>query len=201
MSMTPAVWIPLAFVLLLVIRAVIDKLTSTGIDAGSVSLFLSHVDLHLLETLLDPAEEARLRSELSARAFRRLQRQRIIGACEQIRRVSNNASVFLQWANAEYAGIAHKGCTQFDDKDSLVVSLIQIADDVKRSAWWALVKLRFWRAMLVQLWPFLPSPSLSDLREVYGKDILRAYETLTSSAGELLIARGGEHYEKMRAAL
>jgi hypothetical protein len=159
------------------------------------------VDLRLLEDLLDPAVEARLRTELSAHAFRRLQSRRIRAACEQIRRLSNNASVFLQWANSEYAGIAHKGCTHFDDKDSLVVSLIHIAAEVKNSAWWALVKLRFWRAMLVQLWPFLPSPSLSDLREVYGKDILRAYETLTSSAGELLIARGGEHYEKMRAAL
>jgi len=201
MNVSPAISIPLVTVTLVAVRALIDKVTSSGIDIDSIPIFLRRVDLHLLENLLDPAEEARLRTELSARAFRRLQSRRIRGACEQIRRLSNNASVFLQWANTEYVGIAHKGCAQYDDQDSLVVNLIRIAADVKSSAWWALVKLRFWRAVLVQLWPFLPSPSLSDVREVYGKDILQAYENLTSSVGEILIRRGGEHYDKVRAVL
>jgi hypothetical protein len=201
MSTTAAVWIPLALVALVAARALIDKLTSSGLDADSINLFLRRVDLRILENLLDPAEEARLRTELSTRAFRRLQRQRILGACEQIRRVSNNASVLLQWANGEYAGIAHKSRAQFDANDSLLVSVIQAATEVKSGAWWALLKLRFWRASLVQLWPFLPSPSLSDLREVYGKDLLQSYEALTSSAGELLIGRGGDLYDQARAAL
>jgi hypothetical protein len=83
----------------------------------------------------------------------------------------------------------------------LVASVVQSAGDVKRGAWWAMLKLRFWRATLVQLWPFLPSPSLSDLREVHGQDILQGYESLTSSAGELLIAFGGEQYDQVRATL
>jgi hypothetical protein len=201
MSMMLAVWIPLAILLMVAVRAVLDRITSTGVDAEGIALFLRRVDLRMLENLLDPAEEAKLRTELSARAFRRLQRQRILGACEQIRRVSNNADVLLRWANSEYARIAHKGRAQFDANDSLVVSIIEAAAQVKSGTWWALLKLRFWRAVLVQLWPFLPSPSLSDLREVYGKDILQTYESLTSSAGELLIVRGGEYYDQVRAAL
>jgi hypothetical protein len=201
MNVAPAVWIPLTLVTLAAAHAVIDKLTSTRVDAEGMALFLRRVDLRLLENLLDPAEEARLRKELSTRAFRRLQRQRILGACEQIRRLANNAGVLLVWANGEYAAIADKGRAQFDANDALLVSVIEAAAQVKSGAWWALLKLRFWRASLVQLWPFLPSPSLSDLREVYGQDLLQSYEALTSSAGELLIVRGGEYYDQVRAAL
>ncbi len=195
------IWIPLATVLLIAARALLDKLTASAGNTCDIALFARRVDINLLEDLLDPAEEARLRKELSAAAFRKLQRKRIMAACEQIKRISHNADVLLDWANREYAKVTHKGRAQFDATDLLIGSVIESAIQVKSGAWWAVLKLRFWRATLVQLWPFLPSPSLSDLREVYGRDLLQAYESLTSSAGELLIAFGTGDYERARAAL
>jgi hypothetical protein len=194
-------WVPLAIVALVATHAIIDKLTAASRGVDGIALFVRRVDLRLLEDLLDPQVEAGLRTSLSSFAFRRLQRQRILAAREQIDRISHNATILLEWGTREYSKIASKGRGQFDSRDLLIIAVVESACQVKRGAWWAMLKLRFWRAILVQVWPFLPSPSLSDLREVYGRDLLQAYEGLTSSAGELLLAFGGEQYDEVRAAL
>jgi hypothetical protein len=198
---TLAIWIPLALVVLVAVRALLDKLTASASETDDIALFARRVDLSLLEELLDPEAEAQLRKQLSSPAFRRLQRKRIMAACEQIKRISHNADVLLNWASRQYSKIADKGRAHFDATDLLIAGVIESAVRVKSDAWWAVLKLRFWRATLMQLWPFLPSPSLSDLREVYGHDLLQAYESLTSSAGELLLALNDGNYDRVRAAL
>jgi hypothetical protein len=179
--------------------ALIDRITGLW-RAREMPLFLRRVDLQLLEELLDPAEEAKLRRQMSARAFRRVQRGRILAAREQIRRVAHNARIFLRWANEEYKQLAAKNRGDFDDGDRLVLQVIHHAAEAERAAFVVLAKVLVWRLTLVHLWPMLPSPSLYDLREALGRDLLQRYEVLTAAAGQLLLASDRELYELVRAA-
>jgi hypothetical protein len=179
--------------------AFIDRMTGLW-RTREMPLFLRRVDLQLLEELLDPAEEAKLRRQMSARAFRRAQRGRILAAREQIRRVAHNARIFLQWGNEEFGQLAAKSPGDFDDGDRLVLQVVGSAAQVQRAAFVVLAKIALWRLTLVHLWPMLPSPSLYDLREALGGDLLQRYELLTASAGQLLLASDRELYELVRAA-
>ena len=58
------------------------------------------VDLQAFRNLVDPKEEAYLRSSLRPREFRRLQRKRMLVATEYTRRTAHNAALLLQVANA-----------------------------------------------------------------------------------------------------
>jgi hypothetical protein len=179
--------------------ALIDRITGLW-RAREMPLFLRRVDLQLLEELLDPAEEAKLRRQMSARAFRRAQRGRILAAREQIRRIAHNARIFLKWGNEEYKQLAAKNRGDFDDGDHMVLAVVRSAAEVERAALLVLAKVLVWRITLVHLWPMLPSPSLYDLREAMGSDLLQRYEMLTASAGQLLLASDRELYELVRAA-
>jgi len=195
------VWAPFILMLLAGVRLLLGAIMGTVWSARDLPIFLRRVDLSLLETLLDPMEEARLREEMSAGAFRKAQRQRIRGACEQIRRVSHNAGILLKWATLEFKKIEQKRRGAFEEHDRLIVSVIEAATHAKRSAAWALVKIGLWRAAMMPIWPFLPSPSLSDFREVNGRDLLEDCESLNSLAGQLLLDAGGDHYDQARASL
>ena len=59
----------------------------------------------------------------------------------------------------------------------------------------ALVKLRFWLLISLGSWSVLPVPRLSDLREIYGIEGLRAYERLKTAAGSLFV--GHEKLEEL----
>jgi hypothetical protein len=195
------VWSPLAVVLLIASRALIDKITASSLGANDLVLLLRRVDIQVLETLLAPEEEARLRSEMSTRAYRRIQRRRILGAYEQVRRISHNANVLWQWSNREAKKLSSKRRAKVDGIGQFLITTVECAAIVKSEAWWALAKLLFWRITLMQIWPFLPSPSLSDLREIFGRDLLQDYETLSSSVGQVLLATDIDFYEQVRAAL
>ncbi|HEX7289471.1 MAG TPA: hypothetical protein VF532_25025 [Candidatus Angelobacter sp.] len=179
--------------------ALIDRITGLWCTR-ELPLFLRRVDLQLLEELLDPAEEAKLRRQMSARAFRRAQRGRILAAREQIRRIAHNARIFLKWGNEEYKQLAQKNRGDFDDGNHMVLAVIRSAAEVERAALLVLAKVLLWRLTLVHLWTMLPSPSLYDLREAMGGDLLQRYEMLTASAGQLLLASDRELYELVRAA-
>ncbi len=58
------------------------------------------VDLQSFRNLVDPDEEAYLRSSLSRADFRRLQRARMIAANEYVRRTAHNAALLLQLGDA-----------------------------------------------------------------------------------------------------
>src|SRR5882672_1014391 len=125
-------WVPLAIVLLVAVHALIDKLTAASCGVDSIALLVRRVDLRLLEDLLDPQVEATLRTNLSSFAFRRLQRQRILAAREQIERISHNATILLEWGTREYSKIASKGRGQFDGRDLLIVAVIESSCQVRR---------------------------------------------------------------------
>jgi hypothetical protein len=196
-----AIWTPLCAAALALLYVLVDKISSTQAEAKEMALVLRRVNLQLLEELLNPATEAALRSELSSRAFRCRQRTRIMAAREQVSRMRHNAEICREWGTDEYRRFADKNRGHYGDEEQLVIALIKAADDVTTSARRALLKLMFWRMCLIHVWPFLPSPSLSDVREVLGADLLARYEALANSAGMLLLNEGEEQYELVRAAL
>ncbi|HET7871127.1 MAG TPA: hypothetical protein VFL42_01365 [Terriglobales bacterium] len=181
------------------VYALIDRITGIW-RVREMPLLLRRIDLQLLDELLDPAEEAKLRRQMSARAFRRAQRGRILAAREQIRRVGHNARIFRKWGNEEYKLLAAKNRGELDDGDHLVLQVIRHAAEAGRAASFVLAKIVLWRMTLLHLWPMLPSPSLYDLRESLGGDLLQRYEMLTASAGQLLLTSDQELYELVRAA-
>lgn len=196
------IWAPLCIAALVLVYLLADKLGwHDEARARDLALFLRHVDLQTLGELLDPATEATLRSELSARAFRCRQRSRIIAAKEQIGRMHYNAGIFRSWGTGKYKRIAVKNRGRFGDEEQLIVAVIKVADEMRSAAFRALLKLTFWRVCLVHIWPFLPSPSLSDVREALGADLLTRYEALISSVGMLLLGEDEGDYETVRAAL
>jgi hypothetical protein len=195
------IWIPFIAAAVWLFHLLIDRKTSSKTYDGSVSAFLRHIDLSTLESLFDPKEESRLREELPARAFRRLQRSRIMAAREMIRNIRHNAGVLMRWASEEEDSLQDKNRSQFDQKDHLVIDVVRAAGEVRRGASFALAKMLFWRMSLVHLWVCLPSPSLSDFREVAGRDMLRDYESLTGSVAQLMLAHSEKHYEAVRASM
>lgn len=195
-------WAPLCIGAIIVIYVLVDKLGSGAADASEIALLLRHVDFQFLAELFDPDAEAKLRAELPLHGFRLRQRHRILAAIEQTRRIRHNARIVRAWGDGRYREICRiKHPARMSDDDRLARNVIQAADDVKAAASNALIKLLFWRLTLIHIWPFLPSPSLSDVRDGMGADLIVRYEEMVSCTGTLLMAEGGDKYELVRAAL
>jgi hypothetical protein len=64
-----------------------------------------------------------------------------------------------------------------------------------------MAKISLWRGLLFMRLAFMPVPSVSDLRELLGFDLLETYQALTSAAGQLGLSYGEREYEQLLAAL
>lgn len=84
----------IGLLLLFLLRAVRRHAAIT--DLADLERRIVLVDLAAFRNLLDPSEEEHLRSLLSPRDFRRVQRMRVSAAIEYVRGVSHNAAVLLQ---------------------------------------------------------------------------------------------------------
>jgi len=166
-----------------------------------VEFFLRHSDLHRLENLLDPNEEAILRSQMSLDAFRKLQRKRISAAIEQIGMMSHNSSVLFRCSQNEFSKIRHKASSSLEQQDTVILEVIRLSSTVRRMCIIANFKLRVWRLIVSCSFPFMPIPRLCDLREMLGHDILLGYEHLMSSVGEMSLQYGQERYDQIMSAL
>ncbi len=150
--------------------------------------FLVHIDLEKAETLLDPIAENSLRRTLSPAEFRILQRKRIHLYIEFLQRMSHNAAILVQWGNLE-AQRSHERTAQ------LAHELQQEAVKVRAYSLLALMKLRFWLLIRLGSWYMLPTPSLSELRGIYGIEGLDAYDRLKTVASSLFV--GHEKFEEL----
>ena len=150
--------------------------------------FLVHIDLEKAETLLDPVAEDSLQRTLRSSEFRMLQSKRVYLLIEFLQRMAHNAAILVQWGNLE-AQKSHPRTAQ------LAHELQQEAVKVRAYSLIALVKLRFWLLISLGSWSVLPVPRLSDLREIYGIEGLRAYERLKTAAGSLFV--GHEKLEEL----
>ncbi len=203
MSVILGIWIPCAILLLafafFIIRC-LSRLPNPAIE--DVHLFLRRVDLPLVESLSDPAEEARLRDQLSPLAFRNLQRTRIMASLEQYARLSHNTLFLLNCMRKRQKESDRLNPSHRSDQDELECCVLLTATDLRRCLLWKTAKLRIWKLLRIDLWLMFPIPSLSDLRHARGKDILQTYEDLVSSAGQITLSLYGvDAYDKIMAAL
>jgi hypothetical protein len=165
-------------------------------------LVLRPVQIEQLEKLFDPRQEADLRRDMSAVAFRQAQSVRLRSAMEQVRRLSHNSAILGHWGAAEFVHrVAHKNRCELNSNDQAVERIIQAASSVRRQTLAIMMKITIWRAFLLLHVAVLPIPRLSDLREILGFDLLETYQSLTSAACELGLAYGRERYEELLAAL
>lgn len=134
------------------------------------------VALDRLASLLDPAEEWRLRIELAEREFRLLQRGRIHQTLEIVLRMSHNALVLAGWS-----------CRAAEDGEHEILhrELHERAVEVRACALLAVLILRTWIIFRVEALPLLPIPRLSRLRELGGIETVASYERLRGAIRRL----------------
>jgi hypothetical protein len=165
-------------------------------------LVLRSVNIEQLERLLDPGVEADLRRGLSSKAFRGEQVIRLRSAMEQARRLSHNAAILACWANEEFErNVTQKNRGEFTTNDHSLMRVIQTANQLRWQTLAMMLKIGIWRGLLVSRIFFLPVPSVTDLREAFGRDLLDTYQAMTSAAGQLGLSYGEREYEQLLAAL
>jgi len=158
--------------------------------ADDVVDFLVPVDVERAESLLDPRAESTLRSELTRREFRRLQRKRMHLYLVLVRKMAHNAAVLIEWANREAE--ATDGQTQ-----QVAQELQQAAAEVRLYSLAAMVKLRFWLLIRLDSWNILPAPSLCELQEAAGVRAVESYERLKTTASVLFLGIGNRNFEQL----
>jgi hypothetical protein len=192
--------VPLVFLIVGYVFAARKLAREYRID--DLPLVLRPVRIKELENLFDPRMEADLRREMSAAAFRKAQSTRLLSAMEQVRRLAHNAAILGHWASAEFVKkVAHKNRCELSSDDQAVERVIRAASSIRRQTFVIAIKIMLWRALLLSHASMMPSPCLSDLREILGLDILETYQSLTSAACELGLTYGRERYEILLTAL
>jgi|SRR5579871_5577611 len=187
-----------SIVLPLVARAV-RKVPASTID--NLHLFLCPVDLELIGSLLSPSTEASMRMRLSTDGFRKGQRLRILGAFEQVSRMSRNVAAIYNCMKTESARLRDTNPDCFDERQTLIVQAMEEATQIDRCLKLLQIRIFFWIAFRIDAWRFLPSPSLSDLRHSLGTEIVGAYADFRGSIGKLTLTYGNDRHEQIMAAL
>lgn len=155
-----------------------------------VTDYLLPVDFEKAEGLLDPQTEAILRKELEPEEFRALQRKRIHHYLALVQRMAHNAAILIEWANREAR-------TATGQRLEMVTKLQQVGVEVRLYSLLALIKLRFWLLIRVELWRILPAPSLDDMRQIGGVKGLDSYDRLKTAASFLFIEMGQGNFEEL----
>src|SRR5216684_6627828 len=124
-------------------------------DVDDVIPFLYPVDISLAESLLDPATEFEFRWKLSPLQFRDAQRKRMRLYLELTRRMAHNATVLVQYADAEKNSQDHR-------RVSLASTLQEKAIEVRLYSLLTGIKLRF--CLLLRSEMLTSKPVLAHLR-------------------------------------
>jgi hypothetical protein len=104
--------------------------------------------------------------------------------------MSHNALILAEWASSE-----RLSPTGDPELDFMRHELLNSALHVRFYTLLAILKLRFWIVVKIEIWSVLPSPSVSDLKEVAGIDVLYAYDRLKSAASHLSLKAGVKYHE------
>ena len=156
--------------------------------------FLQHVDLNAFSSLLNPIEEASLRSAMNRRNFRYVQRKRIYLCMEYVKRMAHNAEVLIELGN-----------NQARSSDPLVAQSAHLLQEkgvqVKIYSLLALIVLRFRLLVRIDSWFLFGYLSLCDLREVWGIRGLETYDELKTAASHLFLLIDSQKFEALLEAL
>ena len=147
-------------------------------DVDDVIPFLYPVDISLAESLLDPAAEFEFRWKLSPPQFRDAQRKRMRLYLELTRRMAHNATVLVQYADAEKNSPDPR-------RVSLASALQQKAIEVRLYSLLTRIKLRF--CLLLRSEMLASSPALAHLRTAGDIDGLETYGALKTAAAAVFV--------------
>ena len=148
-----------------------------------VTPFLRPSEAHEFEGLLDPAQEVNVRLRVSPAEFAAWQRKRFHLMREFLLRMSHNALVLIEWGNMELEQEA-RDSIQCRQRELLARELVQAATEFRLYSLLALAKIRFWLVVPSSLF-LVSSPSLPQLRSLFGISALTSYARLKDAAGGL----------------
>jgi len=161
-----------------------------------VAPYLRPAESNELEALLDPAQEANFRMRMPPREFAPWQRRRIHLLREYLLRMSHNALVLIEWGNMESLSES-KDPEQSKKKQALAQELVQAATEFRLYSLLALLKLKFWLVLPSPLSSFFPSPSLPQMRHIFGIDALGSYQRLKTAASGLSLAYDNHFHNEL----
>jgi hypothetical protein len=138
------------------------------------------VDLAAFRNLTDPAEEDYLRTQLPAREFRRLQRERLRASLEYVGRAARNAALLVRLGEA----------ARRHPDPAVAQAARELVDDALRLRLYALLAGAKLRARLL-----LPGARLSPA------SLLERYQRLTETVGRLSRAQNPSFAGRITAAL
>jgi hypothetical protein len=161
-----------------------------------VAPYLRPAESSELEALLDPAQEANFRMRMSPQEFAPWQRRRIHLLREYLLRMSHNALVLIEWGNMESL-TETRDPEQSQKKQLLAKELVQAATEFRLYSLLALVKLKFWLVLPSPLSSLFPSPSLPQMRHLFGIDALGSYERLKTAASGLSLAYNNHFHDEL----
>jgi hypothetical protein len=146
------------------------------VNADDVIPFLYPVDISLAESLLDPATAFEFRWKLRPRQFREAQRKRMRLYLELTRRMAHNATVLVEYADAEKN-------SQDPRRVTLASALQEKAIEVRLYALLTRFKLRFWLLLRSEiLTSALVLPHLRTACEIDGLQTYSAMKTAAAAA-------------------
>lgn len=161
-----------------------------------VTPYLRPAESSELEALLDPGQEANFRMRMSPQEFASWQRRRIHLLREYLLRMSHNALVLIEWGNMESL-TETSDPEQSKKKQLLAQELVQAATEFRLYSLMALVKLKFWLVLPSPLRFLFPTPSLPEMRQVFGIDALCSYQRLKTAAGGLSLAYHNHFHDEL----
>ena len=149
-----------------------------------VTPFLRPSEAHEFEGLLDPAQEVNVRLRVSPAEFAAWQRKRFHLMREYLLRMSHNALVLIEWGNMELEQEV-RDSAQCRQRELLARELVQAATEFRLYSLLALAKIKFWLVFPSSLSFLISSPSLPQLRNLFGISALTSYARLKDAAGGL----------------
>jgi hypothetical protein len=160
------------------LRCAWTRFPKRDVDADDVIPFLYPVDISLAESLLDPAAEFEFRWKLRPPQFREAQRKRMRLYLELTRRMAHNATVLVEYADAEKNSCDPR-------RASLACALQEKAIEVRLYSLMTGIKLRF--CLLLRSEFLTSTPVLARLRTTVDIDGLRTYGALKTAAAAAFV--------------
>jgi hypothetical protein len=160
------------------LRCAWTRFPKRNVDVDDVVPFLYPVDISLAESLLDPAAEFEFRWNLGPLQFREAQRKRMRLFLELTRRMAHNATVLVQFADAEKNSCDPR-------RVSRASALQEKAIEVRLYSLLTGIKLHFWLLLRSEILTF--TPVLPHLRTACEIDGLQTYSALKTAAAAAFV--------------
>jgi|HubBroStandDraft_1064217.scaffolds.fasta_scaffold381494_1 hypothetical protein len=174
------------------LRCAWTRFPKRDVDADDVIPFLYPVDISLAESLLDPAAEFEFRWKLRPPQFREAQRKRMRLYLELTRRMAHNATVLVQYADAE-------NNSRDPRRVGLASTLQQKAIEVRIYSLLTRIKLRLWLLLRSEL--LTSKPVLAHLRTAGDINGLQTYNALKTAAAAAFVQLPPDELDSLTRSL